>query len=31
MGQYAEEYIAFHKKELEDYLPIYEEKYGNKD
>ncbi|KAI7848376.1 hypothetical protein BDC45DRAFT_523605 [Circinella umbellata] len=30
MGQYAGDYIQFHKKELEDYLPIYEEKYGNK-
>ncbi|KAG2221300.1 hypothetical protein INT45_000213 [Circinella minor] len=31
MGQYAGDYIQFHKKELEEYLPIYEEKYGNKD
>ncbi|KAI9270659.1 hypothetical protein BDA99DRAFT_602927 [Phascolomyces articulosus] len=31
MGSYAEDYVAFHKKELEDYLKVYEEKYGNKD
>ncbi|KAI9495975.1 hypothetical protein BDB00DRAFT_179129 [Zychaea mexicana] len=31
MGNYAQDYVTFHKKELEDYLKVYEKQYGNKE